>query len=194
MTSHKRVRMGQQAPNAGKHSGARASFIQGTICGFLAFAWILAAQAAGAPLPMPPRDFAGVPTATPPQQTQPWRPPKTNLRKAVTQMAEGLFDLGLADPRACEFRSVFLHMHRHVQLETGWLFPPSGPNDRRYAVGWDGLLHAVVPHKPADLAKAWHLGFGWPKTISPKGGRACLSSRRSALQRGKPGSAMLRLE
>ena len=108
---------------------------------------------------------------TPPEQTHPWTAPRTSLPAAVVSASAALFDLGMADPRGCEYREVELVLAWGPVKEHGWLLP-AAEGTPRYAVGWNGLVYPVKSvGAPADLAKDMGSmidgrfrgnGNGWP--------------------------------
>ncbi|MCY2931531.1 MAG: hypothetical protein NTV86_18980 [Planctomycetota bacterium] len=116
--------------------------------------WTPAASPGTRPSPGPPPrhyDAASTPPA-PPRQGADWTPPASTVPKALLDATAAVFKAGLADPRGCEFRYLFIRQHDHTDLTSGWLLPGADREGRRYGIGWDGLIYPVVPHKPADLA------------------------------------------
>jgi hypothetical protein len=116
--------------------------------------FLLAALALpAAPVPAPVAD-PGLPT--PPHQKLPWTPPKSDVPETFVTAAAKLFDLGLADPRGCEYRAVTLHCPSRwtddpVVRTNAWVLP-GGIGARRFAVCWDGLVYPVSEvGAPADL-------------------------------------------
>jgi hypothetical protein len=90
-----------------------------------------ATLAAGERLPRPPRQDAA------------WTPPKTELPEALITATKTLFDLGLADPRGCEYRQFAIANDRATDWH-GWVIPASDDAARPFAVCWDGLVHPVA--------------------------------------------------
>jgi hypothetical protein len=98
--------------------------------------------------PSPP--FTGKALPEPPQQKEPWTPPKTTLPESVVTATRALFDAGLADPRGGEYRvievgtgSCWSGDARTVRTH-GWVFPAEKAQKQRFAVGWNGLVYPVV--------------------------------------------------
>ena len=94
---------------------------------------------------------------TPPQQHEPWTPPRTSLPKAFSPAVETLFEQGLADPRGCEYRSIRIPvgslMGRFADpfQTTGWV-TPAAEGEPRHAIAWNGLIYPLDgPGEPADL-------------------------------------------
>jgi predicted esterase len=91
---------------------------------------------------------------TPPAQNDPWSPPKSKVPTKVVDAAGKLFELGLADPRGCEYRTLTVAIPgRGTETMHGWLLPAKRGNAKRHAVCWDGFVRAVWSVGPrADLA------------------------------------------
>jgi hypothetical protein len=95
-----------------------------------------------------------------PNQTAVWKPPATSLPEKFVTATATLFDQGLADPRACEYRqieiasgsvwggSVVCKIH-------GWVLPNKSANQtQRFGVGWNGLVYPLVSvGEPANLSE-----------------------------------------
>ncbi|HLW66025.1 MAG TPA: hypothetical protein VKS79_12010 [Gemmataceae bacterium] len=109
----------------------------------------------------PPRDLI----PKPPQQDEPWTPPNCGLPPKIISAAEALFQQGLADPRGCEYRQVVVNtLWQDAVVMHAWVLPAQNGNSRRFAVSWDGLVHAIEKVGPptalrADIAAnlKWHL-------------------------------------
>lgn len=110
------------------------------------------------PSPLPPPD--------PPKRYDPWTPPATELPGEAVSAVVRLFEIGLPDPRACEYRAVTVTTRPHGRgpVETrAWLIP-SPDRDKvgrpvaRYAICWNGHVHPVTnvgdPAVVADDAEA----------------------------------------
>ena len=82
----------------------RASQFRGCILLFVLLA-IAVYHAIGQPARTSP-PFAGEKFPDPPQQKEPWTPPKTKLPKVLLGATSALFDAGLADPRGGEYCQV----------------------------------------------------------------------------------------
>lgn len=87
---------------------------------------------------------------TPPQQQKPWKMSE-DVPVMLRQAAHIMFDLGYADPRGCEYKEVTLLAEGDRTPEVhAWVF--TGPNNRRYAVDWSGIVFQVIKESgPADL-------------------------------------------
>jgi hypothetical protein len=82
----------------------------------------------------------------PPQQHNPWKPPATDLPTNLISSAKFLFDLGLADPRGCqyrEFETVIGYDIPSVKAH-GWILPAKSGQTRQFAVGWNGLVYPAI--------------------------------------------------
>lgn len=98
----------------------------------------------------------------PPRQNQPWTPPNDSVAKAAAQ----LFDLGLADPRGCEYREFAVPVSNNLSkggaahLQHGWVIPGSN-GGKMFAVAWDGLVYPVEKvYGPASLSEDIDLILG----------------------------------
>lgn len=101
-----------------------------------------------------PQTMAAQDLPEPPRQHRPWKPPSTELRTNLISSAEILFNLGLADPRGCEYREFEMVLGRdwrgsnyNVRVH-GWILPSRRAEKKSYAVGWDGLVHPVIAVGP----------------------------------------------
>ncbi|WP_148595780.1 hypothetical protein [Aquisphaera giovannonii] len=97
------------------------------------------------------------PIPDPPRQGTPWTPPETRLPKFLVSATDALFAQGVADPRGCEYRAV-----QPASPSGRWggrpgrghafVLPAIAGDDRRFAVGWDGILIRLEEVGPeADL-------------------------------------------
>lgn len=85
-----------------------------------------------------------------PQQRQPSARPATKLPEKMVSAADFLFQLGLADPRGCEYREIevvasgwFGSMDRDGKIH-GWVLPERAGDTRRFAICWNGAIYPVV--------------------------------------------------
>jgi hypothetical protein len=101
----------------------------------------------------PPRAaplFSGKTLPNPPQQGEPWAPPKSGLPEQCVSAIQALVRFGFANPRACEYREVELSCGSvwggaYVFKTRGWLIPSQNPGEgQRFAVSWSGLVYPVV--------------------------------------------------
>jgi hypothetical protein len=124
----------------------------------------LPARFSYAEAPPPIRLLEGTTLPVPPQQNAPWQAP-ARLPQAVAS----LFDLGLADPRGCEYREVDLVFgdpwfgNGIPETVHAWLLPDAYKG-RRFAVAWNGLVYPVrrvgePVSLPRDAAAMIHEGF-----------------------------------
>ena len=101
----------------------------------------------------------------PPQQSALWTPPPTKLPKTVVAAAEQLFQLGLSDPRGCEYREIEVDLRSPGLTRTqwaervnstkchGWVLPAAA-GATRYAVCWNGCVWPLLKvGKPIDLPR-----------------------------------------
>ena len=100
---------------------------------------------------------------TPPQQSAPWTPANTKLPKNFVTAAKHLFQIGLTDPRGCEYREiVWVRLDRERAAEIGrnaevrivsrgWVLPANG-SSVRFAIGWNGVVYPL-----ASVGKAVNL-------------------------------------
>ena len=97
--------------------------------------------------------FQGDSLPDPPARNRPFTTTKTKLPQAFLTATAALFDLGLADPRDCEYREVWLAIGDRKSGDGGvvkvhaWAFPPGAsdvPKGARFAVAWNGLVYPVV--------------------------------------------------
>ncbi len=95
--------------------------------------------------------FAGKVILDPPSQGAPWTPPATKLPRSLLDATIGLFELGMADPRGCDYREVEAGDWRVEKARA--FVPPGRPGEAgRFAVGWDGVVRpALSVGAKADL-------------------------------------------
>ncbi|WP_165227867.1 hypothetical protein [Aquisphaera insulae] len=104
--------------------------------------------------PAPPGPFGGTSLPVPPAQDRPWTPPATKLPRFLVDAAAALFDQGLADPRACEYRTIVVG----VEDSAG-----PNPNDPGPFRGFGGPPVPAAPKAAAPVAR--HRG-GAPVTTA----------------------------
>jgi hypothetical protein len=101
--------------------------------------------------------FTGQELPEPPRQHSPWKPPVTGLPTNLISSAQVLFNLGLADPRGCqyrEFETVVGSAWGNFGTATvhGWILPAQSGQAQRCAVAWNGLVYPAIRVGPrADL-------------------------------------------
>ncbi|MDB6130283.1 MAG: putative lipoprotein [Verrucomicrobiales bacterium] len=92
------------------------------------------------------------PLPEPPQQHLPWTQPLAGFAPGLLKDITKFFDLGVADPRGCDYRQIEIFFgtwpNRPTTRVHGWVMPESLASMKRYAVGWDGLVHPVVSIGP----------------------------------------------
>lgn len=150
---------GRNGGKPGATPGARRSRV------LIAAALLLALPGADDPTPDGPDGPDRRPFPDPPRQGAPWTPPETALPRFLVSATEALFAQGVADPRGCEYREVEmvstpgLWDARQPIPARAFVLPAVEGDDRRFAVGWNGLLARVRQVGPeADLAadvRAW---------------------------------------
>ena len=110
----------------------------------------------------------------PPQQSAAWTPPPTKLPKTLVSTAVHLFQLGLGDPRGCEYREIEPDVYGHGWSWSvpcgpaswqerrgervppfkfhGWVLPAAKTQGQRFAICWNGAAYPLVAvGGPADL-------------------------------------------
>ncbi len=110
----------------------------------------MASLAAQGPQPGPQQVvlFTGKSIPDPPQQKQPWTPPRTKLPRFLVSATSALFEQGMADPRGCDYREV--ERLGGPAIKTRAFVLPEKPGEPgRFAVGWDGVVHPVSTVGPA---------------------------------------------
>ncbi|HWB59921.1 MAG TPA: hypothetical protein VG733_10520 [Chthoniobacteraceae bacterium] len=120
----------------------------------LAALWFATASRVMAQGDAPPQ-FKGTDIPAPPQQGQPWTPPKTDIPAPTLDAFTKLFQQGFPDPRGCDYREVkvvgsaLFAGNSEVKMHA-WVY--AGKGDAKFAIGWDGLIYPVVSVLgPADL-------------------------------------------
>lgn len=120
------------------------------LCLALVFSLVCAARVlVGDAAAMDTPKFSALEFPEPPSQHKPWTPPATDLPANLVSSAKVLFDLGLADPRDCEYRE-FETASGRVRGQTatvtahGWILPARFGVKQSFAVGWDGVVYPVV--------------------------------------------------
>jgi hypothetical protein len=97
--------------------------------------------------------FEGNMIPEPPSQGQPWTAPETKLPKFLVTATAMLFEQGVADSRACEYRMVEIGAGSVVKVR-GFVLPERADAPGRFAVCWDGQVYpAVSVGDPVDLGK-----------------------------------------
>jgi hypothetical protein len=106
----------------------------------------------------PSQKFTGTSLPEPPRQHDPWTAPKTSLRPQVISTVELLFQLGVADPRGCDYCEVSVPIGNlrngdsGIQETHAWAFHTDGANAASFAVCWNGLVYPTESvGKTADL-------------------------------------------
>ena len=94
---------------------------------------------------------------TPPRQAEAWTPPPSRLPRFLVKATATLFDQGLADPRGCDYRQIWIEVGNGQGGEprevaaTGWVLP-TADGVARHAVAWNGLVYPLSGSAgPADL-------------------------------------------
>ena len=96
--------------------------------------------------------FTGKSIPEPPLQKAKWTPPTTTVPKEFVEAAALLFADGLADPRGCEYREIYVTFGTWgtgtgdggVQLTHGWVLPSKEGENHRFAICWNGLAYPLV--------------------------------------------------
>ena len=104
-------------------------------------------------------NFSGSELPEPPRQYARWRPPTTTLSSNLISSVSFLFQLGMSDPRGCEYRdyeavvgSVWGYTNR-VKAH-GWILPRKKGEKQAFAVSWAGTIYPVLSvGEKADLKK-----------------------------------------
>lgn len=101
----------------------------------------------------PAPKFEGTMIPEPPSQGQPWTAPPTKLPRFLVDATGFLFEQGVPDPRACEYRSVEIG-DGSIAHARGFVFPERADVPGRFVICWDGLVYpALSVGDPADLEK-----------------------------------------
>ena len=86
----------------------------------------------------------------PPQQSAEWKPLPSKLPKTLVSAAAHLFQLGLADPRGCEYREIEVlvggfppEWKDEVVKTHGWVIPAGQKQPQRFGVCWNGLVYPL---------------------------------------------------
>ncbi|MGC1276103.1 MAG: hypothetical protein WBC44_20560, partial [Planctomycetaceae bacterium] len=112
------------------------------------------------PADAPPRSVSPLPLNEPPRRWDSWQAPETALPAEAVAAVAKLFEIGLPDPRDCEYRSVTVTTRPHGRkpIETrAWVIPSrdrdaAGRPIPRYGICWNGQIHpAVEIGEPANL-------------------------------------------
>ncbi|MEO5804810.1 MAG: hypothetical protein ABIR24_14900 [Verrucomicrobiota bacterium] len=127
-------------PFASKHTSF--ALIGMIACGALfAFETALAAERSSETLPK----FSGHELPQPPEQQRPWRAPSGDFPTNLISSVATLFDLGLTDPRGCEYREYETVVGTHAKAKAhGWILPSRSETEQRFAVTWAGTLYPVL--------------------------------------------------
>jgi hypothetical protein len=92
--------------------------------------------------------FTGSGLPQPPRQKSSWTPPASNLPTNYVTAAALLFEQGLADPRACEYREIEVGTgdvwrgDGGVVRTHGWVLPQH--KSQPFAICWNGLVYPAV--------------------------------------------------
>ena len=91
----------------------------------------------------------GLNVPEPPRQNSPWKPPTTDLSTTLISSTRFLFDLGLPDPRGCDYREFeTITGSRWDSGSTnkahGWILPAQPSQKERFAIGWNGLVYPAI--------------------------------------------------
>ena len=96
---------------------------------------------------------------SPPQQMAVWKAGETKLSKEFVDATAVLFQQGLADPRACEYREIEVLVGGSeppwpdkIVKTHGWVIPDTDTKAQRFGICWNGLVYPLASiGKPADL-------------------------------------------
>ncbi len=131
------------------------------VCSFLLVALALTDWSSGvlSQESWPPAEERGDVLPTPPEQSAWWSPPPPKLPGTLVSAAVNLFQLGLADPRGCEYREMevlvggYTPECRDAVVKTnGWVIPTVPQPSQRFGVCWNGLVYPLLSiGKTADL-------------------------------------------
>jgi hypothetical protein len=86
----------------------------------------------------------------PPQQQEKWDADTNWVSAELVSATRALFELGLADPRGCDYREVEIQVGEvwnggGVKIKThGWIFPNTSHSNQMFAICWNGLVYPVV--------------------------------------------------
>jgi len=93
--------------------------------------------------------FADHELPEPPQQHSQWIAPAAQLSTNLVSSVEVLFQLGLADPRGCEYREYEAVVGSvwggsgNVKAH-GWILPARSRQQLSFAVSWTGTVYPVI--------------------------------------------------
>ena len=113
-----------------------------TIRAALLLGFLTVAAMVGANLLAISKPWEEGPIPSPPLQDQPWKAPETSLPRFIVTAAAALYQDGLSDPRDCELREVEIDQGR-ISTHREFVLPKVPGDPRRFAIGWDGVLHRV---------------------------------------------------
>jgi hypothetical protein len=155
---------------------------------------LIALAGLGAQDPRQTPKFTGKSIPDPPQQKEPWTPPRTKLPRFLVSATSALFEQGMADPRGCQYREVDAVEGRTFKTRA-FVLPEKPGEPGRFAVGRDGVIRRASSVGPAadldadiralaDSNAGTFLGrsSSWPSVTD----RATTSEVRSARNRGTP--------
>jgi hypothetical protein len=111
--------------------------------GGLGTAW--SAESASEILPK----FSGRELPQPPRQKNLWRAPAGDFPTNLISSVETLFDIGLSDPRGCEYREYEAVVGSVWGAQSkvkahGWILPTASEIGQRFAVSWAGNVYPVL--------------------------------------------------
>jgi hypothetical protein len=95
-----------------------------------------------------PLSVSGFPE--PPQQRAAWAFSTNSISADIVSAAAALFDVGLADPRGCEYREIEIHIGEVWRgdggtIKThGWVLPAASNTNQNFAICWNGLVYPVA--------------------------------------------------
>lgn len=117
---------------------------------FIAGLALVAVQIGASRQRPPPLPFPDTKLPEPPRQKQPWTPPTTELPKLLVTATAVLFEVGLADPRSCDYRVIEVAIGScwngggGVVRTHGWVLPAEKDGKEHFAVCWNGLVYPLV--------------------------------------------------
>jgi hypothetical protein len=103
--------------------------------------------------------FTGKELPEPPMQHAAWKAPETTLPTNLVSAAETLFQLGMVDPRGCEYREIEVVVGsvwgRATTMQVhGWVLPSQKGENQPFAASWAGTVYPVVRvGEKADVRK-----------------------------------------
>jgi len=127
--------------------------------------WVLLLASSVHAVVPPPASGTDPEPPTPPRQSAPWTPVPSKLPPKLISAASHLFQVGLGDPRGCEYREIVLARRGSVASPLslpegrdktldchGWVLPATAPHDQRFAICWSGVVVPVARiGEPASL-------------------------------------------